>query len=128
MLNATIVGRITRAPEQFGKAIKFTLVHNPGKNSGYESRFVDVLISAERWPAQDVLKLKKGDGGVVVIGELEKEPWKKDPTKFSEIMKFPRVEVPWEIRQRGAATSPAAVPDPTGGLDGIDFGDDAIPF
>jgi hypothetical protein len=109
MFHATVIGRVVRAPEQFGKVIKFTVVHNPGQKSGYESRFVDVLVMADKWPAQDVLKLQKGDN-VTVLGEVEREPWKKDPTKFNEVMKFARVEVPWDVRSRDAAgeVKPAA--------------------
>lgn len=141
MFIATMSGRVVQEPKQFGKILKFRFVHNPGQKSGYNSRFVDVIVGADKWPAQDVLKLQKGDN-VTAVGEVELEPWKNDATKVTEVMKFPRIDVPWEVRSRGAAEAATSSGGKAGGkppaatgpaLDELDFGEEGhdeagVPF
>lgn len=132
MFSGTVVGRVTREPKQFGKAIKFTIVHNPGQNSGFESRFVEITIAESNYQAKSALALVRGDT-VTAAGRIERKKWKnKEGVEgISEEMAFPELHIPYEVYQRAQAEPAAPSADHTlgGGKGPIDpFADEDIPF
>lgn len=102
-VSATVIGKVQEVKE-FGEAVKLTLVHIEGKESGYQSQYFDIIAKKDSWQGKLILGLKKDDDDIAVVGSLKKEPWKNNPDRFTMIIKFPsEIRVPWALRDRDKA-------------------------
>lgn len=130
-----MIGKVQEVAE-FGEAVKLTLVHIEGKDSGYASQYIDVIVKKDSWQGKLILGLKKDDDDIAVVGSLKKEPWKKNPEKFNMVIKFPsEIRVPWALRDRDKASVSARSTMGTGKIakkpaktETEDDGLDDIPF
>lgn len=113
---ATFNGRLVADPKQFGNLIVIRAVHNPGKNSKFESVFVDLKIKGDGFQGAQALKYVKGDE-IQAEGRIEEEKWRNGKGS-SLVMLFPALEIPWAVRQRsGEAETPVPEPDPGNGVE-----------
>lgn len=121
-IHTTFVGRVVAEPKQFGNLVIIRAVHNPSKSSNYESRFVELKFKADSNDGKNALKYKQKDD-IIAVGNIEIEKW-RNGKGFSDVMPFPRLETPYEIRMRAGAED-VPVDDPAA-ADGD--GSDADPF
>lgn len=103
-IHTTFVGRVVAEPKQFGNLVIIRAVHNPSKSSPYESRFVELKFKADSNDGKNALKYKQKDD-IIAVGNIEVEKWRNGKGQ-SDVMPFPRLETPYEIRMRGGEVPP----------------------
>lgn len=110
-IHATFVGRVVAAPKQFGNLVVIRAVAGESEKSNFKSRFVDLKFKADGRDGQNALKYQAKED-IVAVGEIKIEEWRNGKGS-SDVMLFPRLETPWDIRSRVVAGSEgASVPDP----------------